>query len=98
VGLVDRDIVLKCDLAVSGDFALDELHVVVVMQRRADNSERLQPVLNAESALIFAPTLPTSLSRGTQDSRHKSMTMSPSGCAQQISTLPSAGGSIGSGW
>ena len=29
--------------------------------------------------------------------RHKSITMSPSGSAQQISTLPSAGASIGSG-
>ena len=30
-------------------------------------------------------------------SRHKSMTTSPSGCEQQINTLPSAGMSIGSG-
>src|SRR5208282_2325119 len=30
-------------------------------------------------------------------SRHKSMTTSPSGCEQQINTLPSAGISIGSG-
>src|SRR6202035_6185455 len=32
VDLVDRDIGLDCDLAVSGDFVLDEFHVVVVSQ------------------------------------------------------------------
>src|ERR1700722_9859322 len=35
--LIDGDIGLKRDPAVSGNFALDKLHVVVVAQWRADN-------------------------------------------------------------
>jgi hypothetical protein len=42
--LVDRDIGLNCDPAVSGDFVSDEFHILVFAQRRADNPKRLQSI------------------------------------------------------
>src|ERR1700674_5364015 len=53
VDLVYRDIGLKRDLAVSGDFALDEFHVVVAAQWRAGNPERLQLVQKRRVSVDF---------------------------------------------
>lgn len=51
----------------------------------------LQVVIEKMKRAMFGPRSERAASR------HKSMAMSPSGCEQQISTLPSAGASTGWG-